>query len=114
MLKLILLFAFIGIVAPMTDAAKSCSSFSINGSHPAEFNFYRFYDFQYVNNTDTTPSTSNWPKDRAFETSLAQRKNSSDKSWTDELSIRVAYKQPANDKLDSLHYVTDNVFMGSF
>ena len=101
------------LLVSTAHAVQSCSSFSINGSYPATFNFYRFYDFQYVNNSDTTPYISIWPKDRAFNTSLVQRQNFSDKAWTDEWSIRVAYKQAANDKLDALHYVPDNIYMGA-
>lgn len=107
------LLAVLGaLVSTVSAKDKICSSYSINGTHASQFEFYRFYDFQYSNVTDTTPTASNWPKNRTLDESLVQRKTFSDKSWVEEWSIREAYKQPANERLDALHYIPYNVFMG--
>ncbi|KAJ3545801.1 hypothetical protein NM208_g2328 [Fusarium decemcellulare] len=109
-----LILSALGCAAISLAAAvdRSCSSFGINGSQPAEFNFYRFYDFQYSDAANTNITASNWPLNRTLDKTLAQEKNFSDKAWVEEWSVRNAYKEPANDNLTALHYITENVFMG--
>ncbi|KAK0387067.1 hypothetical protein NLU13_5380 [Sarocladium strictum] len=111
------LLTLAGVLATCAYAQNStiegCSMFKVNGTWQEYFQFYRFYDFEYANPSNTRISTSSWPNNRDNETELEIFKRYTDATWTEDWSVRTANKAPANDKLIPLDYVRENVYMGN-
>lgn len=109
------LCGLLGLLIPTVRADdKPCSAFTVNGSYPATFSFYRFYDFRNASLSDTTMSTGKWPADRDGSSTLVSNKTTNDSSWDDDWTVRVHYRGVAAKGLTELHYIPNMVSMGQW
>lgn len=110
-----LFWGLLGLLIPTVRADdKPCSAFTVNGSYPATFSFYRFYDFRNASTSDTTMSTGRWPADRDESSTLVSNKTTNDSSWDDDWTVRVHYRGIAAKGLTELHYIPSMVSMGQW
>lgn len=90
------------VLLSSVDASKSCSSFEINGTTPAYFDYYRFYDFVNFTYVNQTQKTSSLPRSLSVN----------DSSWLNDWTIRVQNKTAPSDSTIQMSYIADNVFIG--
>ncbi|KAH6999155.1 concanavalin A-like lectin/glucanase domain-containing protein, partial [Ilyonectria sp. MPI-CAGE-AT-0026] len=103
----------LGLLIPTVTADdKPCSAFTVNGSYPATFSFYRFYDFRNASLSQTTMSSGKWPADRDGSSTLVSNKTTNDSPWDDDGTVRVHYRGVAAKGLTELHYIPSMVSMG--
>jgi hypothetical protein len=91
----------------VSDNGNNCTIFSVNGSTPSYFTYYRFYDFRDIHSTVSLLTDSSDPT--AFPTS----KSINDTSWTDDWEVKVESKPAVNDNTIAMQYIAANVYIGS-
>jgi hypothetical protein len=95
-------------------AEDDCSAFSIDGPHDGTFDFYRFYDFRRVPDSDDVLTGDPASKDREQPDVLATSRLISNSSWRDDWKVTVKYQGQPSEKALARHYVEDHVFLGTF
>jgi hypothetical protein len=92
---------------------QDCSAFSIDGPHPAAFDFYRFYDFRAASSSENLligdPAAKNTKQPHSLEASRLIN----DSSWRNDWKVTVKYQGQASEKVLTRHYVADHVFLGT-